>query len=94
MSRGHNFTISLILPKYGQVTAEVIYYIGFSGSYHQPPESDEIVIKSIRSQDGKEVVLTDGEHEIYYDLFLEPASVEASNYLDEIYNGINSPEEE
>lgn len=94
MSRGHNCTISLILPEYGQVTAEVTYYVGFSGSYHQPPDSDEIVIKSIQSQDGKEIILTDEEHEVYYDLFLGPAGAEFSNYFNEVYNGINSPEEE
>jgi|LauGreSBDMM110SN_4_FD.fasta_scaffold356482_2 hypothetical protein len=94
MSRNYNCTVHLPLPEYGQVTAEVTYYFGFSGSYHQPPDSDEIVIRSIHSEDGKEIFLTDEEHETYYDLFLEPASVEASNYFNEIYNGANSPEEE
>lgn len=71
---GQNYSISLDLSSYGKVTAEVEYYIGHHGSYWEPPESDEVCVKSIQNQNGEEVFLTDEEHEEYYNLFVNAAS--------------------
>ena len=49
---GQNYSISLDLASYGKVTAEVEYYIGHHGSYWEPPESDEVCVKSIQNQNG------------------------------------------
>jgi hypothetical protein len=73
-----HYSISLDLPNYGKVTAEVDYYMGYPGSYWEPADPDEILVKKIINQNGEEISLTDEKYEEYYDLFLE-ASFEVHN---------------
>lgn len=80
-----HYSISLDLPNYGKVTAEVDYYRGYPGSYWEPAEPDEILVKKIMNQNGEEISLTDEEYEEYYNLFLE-----ASYDIYDSYDHVNS----
>ena len=80
-----HYSISLDLPNYGKVTAEVDYYMGYPGSYWEPPDSDEVCVKKILNQSGEEISLTDEEHEEYYDLFLEASSGVHNSHMNSYY---------
>lgn len=84
--RGFNYTINLTLPNFGEVIAEVTYYLGFQGSYWEPPDSDEVTVNSIKNKDGVEIHLSDEECESYYDLFLYSVSISHSKFIEESYN--------
>jgi len=73
MATAYNYTVSVDLPKYGIVTADLQYFIGFSGSYWEPPDTDEILVNSLKNNTGEEVSLSDKEWEEHYNLFLEKA---------------------
>ena len=85
MARTYDYTISLDLPNYGKVTAVIDYHIGFSGSYWEPPDSDEVTVESLVDPAGVEIKLSDEEWEEFYPIFLEKGGEAHSNYMDEWY---------
>jgi hypothetical protein len=80
-----HYSISLDLPNYGKVTAEVDYYMGYPGSYWEPPDADEILVKKILNQNGEEISLTDEKYEEYYDLFLEASFKVHNSHMNSHY---------
>lgn len=84
--RTHNYTVTLDLPNYGTVTAEITYGIGFSGSYWELPDSDEVIVNKIVNADGGEIQLSDSEYEEYYDLFLQAGGEIHSSYMDHVFD--------
>lgn len=85
MARTYDYTIYLELPKYGKVKATIGYHIGFSGSYWEPPDSDEVTVESLTDLSDKSLVLSDEEWEEFYSLFLEEGGKAHSDYMDEWY---------
>jgi len=85
MASSYDYTVKVTLPTYGEVTAEVQYHIGFSGSYWEPPDSDEILVKSLKNEAGEEINFSDEEWEEYYNLFLDKAGEAHSDRINEYY---------
>jgi hypothetical protein len=86
MANTYDYTIHFNLPSYGMVTAIIGYHIGFSGSYWEPPDSDEVTVESLVDATGNEVSLSDEEWEEYYPLFLEEGGKAHSDCMSQIYN--------
>ena len=86
MPRSYEYTINLNLPRYGEVAAEIQYHVGFSGSYWEPPDSDEVTVDSLKDSSGASIDLSDNEWEEFYDLFLEVGGAAHSDYMDEWYS--------
>ncbi len=84
--RTHDYTVTLDLPNYGTVTAEITYGVGFSGSYWEPPDSDEVIVNKIVNADGREIQLSDSQYEEYYNLFLQAGGEIHSSYMDQVFN--------
>ena len=85
MPTAYNYTVSANLPKYGIVTADLEYFIGFSGSYWEPPDSDEILVRSLKNEAGEEINLSDEEWEEHYNLFLDKAGEAHSDRINQYY---------
>jgi hypothetical protein len=85
MARSYDYTVKVTLPIYGEVTAEIQYHIGFSGSYWEPPDSDEVTVEALTNADGQKIDLSDDEWERFYDLFLTAGGEAHSSYMDEWY---------
>lgn len=80
-----NYIVSVDLPQYGKITADLQYFIGFSGSYWEPPDTDEILVNSLKNEYGEEINLSDEEWEDHYNLFLEKAGEAHSDRMNEYY---------
>lgn len=87
MPRSVDVTCTLTLPNYGEVTANLTYYAGFSGSYWEPPDADEVVINTI-TKGGETISITDDEMESFYGLFLEAGGIEYERGVNEFYNSM------
>ena len=94
MPTGYNYIVSVDLPNYGKVTADLEYFIGFSGSYWEPPDSDEILVNSLKNESGEEINLSDEEWEEHYNLFLEKAGEVHSDRMNEYYKKYDKEIEE
>ena len=86
MSRSYGYAVALSLPRYGNVTADIQYYVGFSGSYWEPPDSDEVTVENVKDESGSPVALSDEEWEEFYELFLEAGGIAHSNAMNEYFN--------
>jgi hypothetical protein len=80
-----NYIVSVDLPQYGKITADLQYFIGFSGSYWEPPDTDEILVNSLKNEYGEEINLSDEEWEDHYNLFLEKAGEAHSDRMNKYY---------
>lgn len=80
-----NYIVFVDLPQYGKVTADLQYFIGFSGSYWEPPDSDEVIVRSLKNESGEELNLSDEELEEHYSLFLDKAGEAHSDSMNEYY---------
>jgi hypothetical protein len=89
MARSVDVTCTVTLPNYGEVIANLSYYVGFSGSYWEPPDTDEVVINTI-TKDGEVVNLTDDEEESFYGLFLEAGGIEYERGVNQFYNSMQN----
>ena len=85
MPANYNYIISVDLPNYGKITADIQYFLGFSGSYWEPPDEDEIIVNSIKNDAGEVVSLSDEEWEEHYNLFLERAGEAHSDRMNEYF---------
>lgn len=86
MSRSYGYSVTLTLPRYGVVTADVQYYVGFAGSYWEPPDSDEVTVENVKDESGSPITLLDEEWEEFYELFLEAGGIAHSNHMNEQFN--------
>lgn len=85
MPTNYNYIVSVNLPKWGMVTADLQYFVGFSGSYWEPPDSDEIFVRFLKNEAGEEINLSDEEWEEHYNLFLEKAGETHSDAMNQYY---------
>ncbi len=86
MSRSYDYSVTLSLPRYGTVTADLQYHVGFSGSYWEPPDSDEVTVESLKNESGVEIKLSDNEWEEFYELFLEAGGIAHSDHMNKVFS--------
>ncbi len=86
MAKSYDYTVKMDLPEIGSVTVDATYHVGFSGSYWEPPDSDEVSIHKIVAESGVEVKVSDEYYESHYDLFLTVVGEAHSKVMDDYFN--------